>query len=74
MHQGPLLSKCLSPSEVASGVLIGLSLPGEDADGLRERKEEGGGGVDLAFPSHLISRHCPHSLCSFSHPLWKKQS
>ena len=58
---------------MASGVLIGLSLPGENADGLRERKEEGEG-VDLAFPSHLNSRHCPHSLCSFSHPLWKEQS
>lgn len=34
---------------MASGVLIGLSLRGEDADGLRERKEEGGGWV-LPFP------------------------
>lgn len=30
---------------MASGVLIGLNLQGEDADGLREREEEGGGWV-----------------------------
>lgn len=38
---------------MASGVLIGLSLRGEDADGLRERKEEGGGGSCLSLPPNF---------------------
>lgn len=39
---------------MASGVLIGLSLPGENADGLRERKEEGeGGGSCLSLPPNF---------------------